>query len=139
MIIQIQKSDILKGQPIKPGWYKGKIEKVSTEVNGERVDGSITLSFDDPLLKADDRQVDHGFYNMIGKGIGFLVPYMAAIMNKSAKEIADALETGASIAFDFDACAGKQIQFKLINDTYQGRVINKIEAFLPYNMETPLG
>lgn len=139
MIIKLGRGELLAGQPITPGWYKGKVEKAvcSTKRQANVIDGIIDISFEDPALKADERTVQHTFFSMIGSGIGFLAPYAAAIAGKTSKQIAAELEDG-SFEFDFEETAGKVIQFYLDNEIYQGRVINKIKNFIPYNMEAPM-
>jgi hypothetical protein len=139
MIIKMDRGTILANQPITPGWYKGKVKRVGPhEVSAARVDAKITLEFDDPALKADDRFVDNIFYNATGKGIGFVVSYMAAIKGIPAKEIADQLERGEAIDFDIDKTAGEPVMFKVINNQFEGRLQNRIDGFLPYNADIPV-
>lgn len=138
MIVQIRKADLMKNQPITPGWYKGKVVKIGkTEASGDRIDQPIEVNFEDPLLRQDDRTLEHTFYNALTKGIGFVVSFAAAIKRMPVKTIADQLESGAAFDFDFEKCLGEDIQFKVINDTYQGRIVNKIDGFLPYDA-TPI-
>lgn len=138
MIIKVDKSVLMKGQPITPGWYKGKTHKPTSEIVGDKVNLGITLTFEDQMLSADERSVDHTFYNALNKGVGFLVPYIAAILRKPIKEIADGLGKDEAFDFDFDLTGEKDIQFKLTNEPYQGRLVNKIEAWLPYDAEPPI-
>ena len=139
MIINIRKKDVLKGQPLNQGWYKVVVSKVGkAESVGDRIDQPVTFDFERDDLKADERDIDYTFYHCVTKGIGFVVSFMAAILGKPRQTIADELESGEGIPFDFDTCVGKKLQVKVINDEYQGRINNKIEAFLPYDSEIPL-
>lgn len=139
MIINIRKKDILAGQPLVPGWYKVVVSKIGkVESVGDRIDQPITFDFEAPELKVDERDIEYTFYNCVTKGIGFVVSFMAAVMSKPRQEIAEALESGKEIPFDFDLQVGKKLQIKLVNSEYQGRIQNKIEGFLPYDSEVPV-
>lgn len=140
MEIEITKAQLLKGQAFDNGWYKGIVQSAScsTKRKADSIDGEVTLSFEDPVLAADERTIDHTFFNMLGKGIGFLSPYIAAIQGKSVKEIADALEAGQKLSFDFEACQGKKIQFEIKNELYEGRITSKVKNWLPYSAEPVL-
>ena len=139
MIINIRKKDLMKGQPIQPGWYKVVVSKIGkVESAGDRIDQPITFDFEAPELKVDERDIDYTFYNCVTKGIGFVVSFMAAVLGKPRAEIAADLENGKEIPFDFDLQVGKKLQIKLVNDEYQGRISNKIEAFLPYDSEVAM-
>ena len=137
-IIKFSKGDLLRNQPITPGWYKGKIIKVKSETAEGKINGTITLDFEDQMLAADERTIDHTFWNYLGKGIGFMVPLMGAVLNKPIKEIADALDKGQTLDFNFDeSLEGAKIQFRVENEIYQGNPQNRVKAFLPYSMEVP--
>lgn len=140
MELNFSKGDLLQGLPIAPAWYKGSIIKEEMRTREGVLDYVITVDFDDPALKADERTVEHTFFNAVGKGRGFLVPFMGALLNKNIKEIADALEKGQSFGFAFGEGqnVGKKLQFQLINEPYQGRLLNKLQNFLPYSAEIPI-
>lgn len=137
-VIKISRKDLLRGQPITPGIYKVVVAKIGkVEVSGDRMDQPITFDFEADRLKADERDIDYTFYNFVTKGIGFVVSFYAAIIGKPRAEIAADLESGKNLDFDFDLTVGKKLQIKLINSEYEGRVQNKIESFLPYDLEIP--
>lgn len=140
MEINFSRGDLLAGQPIAPGWYKGTIKSDKVVIEGGRIDNVIVLDFENAALAADERTVQHTFFHAVEKGKGFLVPYMAALLNKPVKEILDGLEKGTLYGFSIgeDKNTGAKIQFKLINEPYQGRILNKIETFIPYGMEAPV-
>lgn len=140
MELGFSKGDLLAGQPITPGWYKGSVKSEEIVNRDGVIDYKITLDFDDTLLKADERFVDHTFFTCLTKGKGFLVPFIAAILNKNVKEIVDAMESGTPMSFAFGESqnVGKKIQFLVSNETYQGRIQNRVQNFLPYNAEPPL-
>lgn len=140
MDINFSRGDLLAGQAITPAWYTGTIISDELKTENGRVDNEIILDFDDPALKADERTVKHTFYNAIDKGKGFLVPYMASLLNKPIKDIVDGLEKGTTYGFSIGEKknVGKKIQFKLTNEMYQGRPQNRIETFLPVGVEAPV-
>ena len=131
---------MLAGQPIQPGWYTGTILKDELKSEGGRIDNEIVLDFDNELLRNDERTIKHTFFNAIDKGKGFLVTYMAALLNKPVKDIVDGLEKGQTYGFSIGEGknVGKKIQFKVINEMYQGRPQNRVETFIPAGMEAPV-
>lgn len=139
MIINFNKSVIMKDQPIQPGWYKVVISKIGKpEVSGDRIDQPITFAFETPELKADERDIDHTFWNCVTKGIGFVITFAAAVLGKPRQTLAEELDSTGNFAFDMDNQVGKKLQIKVINDIYQGRTINKVDGFLPYDSEIPV-
>lgn len=140
MEINFSKGDLLQGQAITPGWYKGTIIKDEIKVENNRIDNAITLNFEDPTLAEDDRTIVHTFYNAIDKGKGFLVIYMSALLNKPVKELTEGLEKGQMYGFSIGEGknVGKKIQFKLTNEMFNGRPQNRVETFIPYEMEAPI-
>ena len=139
MEINFSKGDLLAGMPIPPNWYKGKIIQEELKTREGSIDYVITLDFEDPLLSNDDRKIDHTFWNCVGKGKGFLIPYMASLLNMNIREVTDKMEKGQNLGFLFGEGqnVGKKIQFKVTNEQYQGRILNKVESFLPYSSEVP--
>lgn len=125
----------MSSQPINPAWYKGEIIKKSEEIVGDKFNLSITLKFEDPALAQDDRTIDHTFYNAMGKGMGFLVIFQAALASVPVQQLAEGVARGENLDFDSDTLVGKKIQFYVKNELYQGRQMNRVETFLPYTAE----
>ena len=140
MEIEISKAQLLKGQAFDNGVYKGTIQsaKCTSTRKSDAIDGEIVFAFEDETLAADERTIDHTFYNMLGKGIGFLTPYIAAVQGKSIKEVTDALAKGEKLKFDFDATQGIKLQIEIKNELFEGRLVSKVKNFLPYNAEVVL-
>ena len=120
MEITFNKGDLLAGQPLPPGWFKGSIIKEDLTTREGAIDYKITLDFEDPLLKNDERFIEHTFYNCVGKGKGFLIPYMASLLNMNIREVTDKMEKGQNLGFQFGEGqnVGKKIQFKVTNEQY---------------------
>jgi hypothetical protein len=139
--LNFSKGDLLQGQPITPGFYKGSIIKEELLTRDGVIDYKITLNFDDEALSADERFVEHTFFTCLGKGRGFLIPYMAALLNKNTKEITDGMDKGQTFGFSFGEGqnVGKKVQFQVTNEQYQGRIQNRVATFIPYLAEVPIG
>lgn len=139
MIIEFNKSVLMKDSPLPPGWYKVTVSKIhKLETRKGVLDQPVTFAFEREDLAVDERDVDHTFFNFIDKGIGFTVAYAAAILGRSRQELADEVENGEAFKFDFDESLGKKLQIKIINTEYQGRIQNKVDGFLPYDTEVAL-
>jgi hypothetical protein len=93
--------------------------------------------FEHPMLKQDERFVEHTFFTCLTKGKGFLVPFIAAVQSKNVKEIVDAMEAGTPINFAFGEGqnVGKKMQILIFMDQYQGRPQIRVQNFLPYSAE----
>lgn len=140
MIINFSKNDLMQGQPFTPNWYKGVILKDEIKTDKGRIDYVLTLGFDDAQLKSDERTLTCPFYNAIDKGKGFLVPLMASLLRKSIKEITESMEAGIALAFEIGdgINTGKQVQFYVDNEMFEGRPISKVKSFLPYDAQPPV-
>lgn len=140
MKITLGRGDLLAGQPITPGWYKVHVDsaKNSSKRKTNVLDGIVEFSFLEGQLKADERTVQHTFFAYASDGIGFIVPYAAAILGKTSAQLADELDEGQELDFDFEESVGHDLYINIDNETYQGRVLNKVKAFLPINVEPVL-
>lgn len=137
-VIQFTKGDLLRNQPINPDWYDVEIIKVKQEAVEGKINVTVTLKFEDQMLAADERTIDHTFYNCVGKGSGFVIPFMAGIINKPIKEVADGLEKGTAYAFNLDeTLEGKKVKARLENEMFQGNQLNKVKAWLPHGAAVP--
>lgn len=128
-IIKMNASDMMKGQPIAPGWYKAKIVKF--EAKPSKAGDSMNFI---PTLELEDKfktELDHYFSQ---KAIGTFTPFVAAARGIPMQQLIDeAAESGEEMEIDTDEFLGKQLQVEVVNDTYEGRLTNKMKAFLPYD------
>lgn len=129
-IISLSQSDLAKGQPITPGWYKAEIISFVTK-SPKSSNDSVNYV---PTFKISDRyetELEH-FFN--SKAPGMMTPFIAAVEGKSQKEI---LDTPGGYVLDTDTYVGKKLQVEVFNDTFEGRLTNKIKGFLAIDAAVP--
>ena len=132
MKITITKADMMKGQTIPPAWYKVEVTNFvikPPKSGGDSSNYVPTLKFE----SLDGFTMDHTFNS---QAIGNMGPFIAAIQGKSVKAVLDEMKAGA-LEFETDSAIGKKLQVKVKNEEYQGRLINKVDAFLPYDAVVP--
>lgn len=131
MIIKLTKSDLLKGQPIPPKWYEATVRKVEHKPSKDNQSLNYVYTFIIP--SADDAEIDHYFNS---KALGMMAPFVSAVLKKSLAEIIESMENG-SLDYDTDMPIGKKLMVEVKNEPYEGRLTNKIAAFLPEGAQTP--
>lgn len=132
-ILKFTKADLLKGQTIKPDWYKcevmGIVLKTPKTGSGDSINYVVTIK----LPGLDGQEMDHTFNS---KAMGLMAPFIAACLGKKLKEITDALDQGV-LDFDTDLQTGKKLQVKIKNEPWEGRMTNKAEDWLPEDAKVP--
>ncbi len=122
----------MKGQTIPQGWYKVDISQFNIKPPKNGGDSlNYVPEFTFPTL--DNFKMEHTFNS---QAIGNMGPFIAALNGKPLKEIMDSIK-GGTLEFDTDTCVGKKIQIKIKHDEYQGRMVNKVDGFLPYDAAVP--
>jgi hypothetical protein len=120
-IIKLTPSDILKGKLIDAGWYGAKIVKVAEDwvPSSDKQSTNLAITFE--ILGTGGKELD---VIVNSKGLGFVAPLISAIENKEIKP--EAME------IDTSKWTGKMVDVQVIQDTYQGRLNNKITGYLPH-------
>jgi hypothetical protein len=118
-IIGFTDRDILRGKVILPGWYRVSI--VGVGENPSKDGGSTNYPVEATVIKnAEDGSTDFvGVpldWNFNSKAIGFAVGYLSAL----------GYEVASGKRFDLANTAGKEIEVFVENDTYQGRLVNRV-------------
>jgi len=116
-IIKVTQADLLKSKLLDPGYYGSQIIKVSgleKTKDGKSLNVVITFRIDEV-----GKEIDHYFNS---QAFGMISPLHKAVFNKEMKEG----------EFDTDTLNMKKVDCKIIVDTYQGSLNNKIEGWLPY-------
>ncbi len=119
-IIRVTEGDLAKSKLIDPGYYGAQIVKVSgleKSKDGNSQNQIITFRID-----AVGKEIDHYFNT---KAMGMIAPLVKAA-------------TGTDMVageFDTDTLNGKKVGVKIITDTYNGSLNNKIDGFIPYGTE----
>lgn len=130
MIVKLTKADLMKGQTITQGWYKAQIINFVCKPpknSNDSMNYIPTFKLEDGPHK--DAELDRTFNS---KAIGMMGPFIAAVEEKNLQDIMKAIGDG-TLEFDTEASVGKKLQIKIINEPYEGRLVNKVEGFLPYN------
>lgn len=118
----ISKADLLKNQPTPPGWYRAEIAKMILEQSKDKKSYNFVVDF---RIEENDKEIKTWF------NTGMI--QMAAPMVEAATGIA--IDPTKDIDVDTDDLVGKKIQVHIINDTYQGRIVDKIDNYADYNAD----
>jgi hypothetical protein len=118
-IIGFTDRDILRGKVVTPGWFRVKIESVGESPSKDG--GSTNYPVEGTIIKnADDGSTDFAGvpldWNFNSKAIGFSVGFLAAL----------GVDVKANQRYDLGNAAGKEIEVFVENDTYQGRLVNRV-------------
>jgi len=121
-VISFGERDILRGKVITPGWYVIKVESVGEAPakasekgpsTNYPVEGTIVKNADNGDVEFAGTPID---WNFNSKAIGFAVGFLSAF----------GVEVKAGTRFDLNAAAGKELEVFVENDTYQGRLVNRV-------------
>lgn len=130
--ITLTKADLMKGQALQPGWYKADV--IAFKVKPPKSGGeslNYVPTFKIPSL--DGFELDHTFNS---QAIGNMGPFIAALRNTNVKAIMELIK-GGTLEFETDEAIGKKLQIKIKNEEFQGRLVNKVDGFLPYDAVVP--
>jgi len=129
MKISIPQGDLLKNRPLPPEWYKAVFKKMETRPSKDQKSTNFVATFE---LEVDGREMDAQWNSKL---IAMMEPFIEVItgvktpVDSEGKPLSD-------LSFDPDEHIGKKCQVKLDNDAFEGRLISKIKAFLPYDATT---
>lgn len=118
-IISFGKRDLLRGKVVSPAWYTVSVdgvgEKPSRDGNSTNypIEGTIVKNADNGSTEFAGVPLDWMFNS---KAIGFAVGFLASFGQE--------VEEGKR--FDLSAAVGKQLDVFVENDTYDGRIINRV-------------
>ena len=118
-IISFSTRDILRGKVVTPAWYRVHIESVGeapsstgTSTNYP-VEGTILFNGDNGNPEFAGVPID---WNFNSKAIGFAVGFLASLGQ----------EVTPGTRFELNHAAGKDIDVFVENDTYQNRLVNRV-------------
>lgn len=118
-IISFGERDLLRGKVVTPGWYRVRIdsvgEKPSRDGNSTNypVEATIIKNADNGSTEFAGVPID---YNFNSKAIGFAVGFLKSFGQ----------EVKPNQRFDLNAAAGKELDVFIENDTYEGRIVNRV-------------
>lgn len=121
-MIDFTQDDLNRGKIVEPGWYILEIgnleEKTSTKGD------STNWTFEDSKVVANAETGSTEFAGVPlairfnSKAKGFMIGFFSALLGE---------EVQPGQRFDLNAAVGKRIIANVINDTYDGRVVNKVD------------
>jgi hypothetical protein len=118
-IVNYSEKDLLRGKVVEPAWYEVHIDAVG---EGPSKDGGSTnYPVEGTIVKNDDTG-DETFKGVPldwlfnSKAIGFSVGFLQAF----------GVDVKAGQRFDLANAAGKNLAVFVENDTYQGRLVNRV-------------
>jgi hypothetical protein len=118
-MIQFSDRDLLRGKIVEPAWYLVNITNIG---EAPSKDGNSTNY---PVEGAIVRNAETGSedfagvpldWNFNSKAIGFAVGFLAAF----------GVDVKAGARFDLANAVGRQIEVFVENDTWQGRMVNRV-------------
>lgn len=125
-LITIPIEELLKNDLLEPAWYSATVEAYRLEKakTGESLNHYFTFR-----LERDGRTLDHSFNSKMMK---LMEPFLVALFGPVTRK-------DKVFQFDSDACIGKTLDVKVYQDTWDGRLNNKINGYLPYgtNKDVP--
>ena len=118
-VVSFNEKDLLRGKVVEPAWYVMHIESVGEAPSKDGgstnypVEGVIVKNADNGSEEFKGVPID---WNFNSKAIGFAVGFLQAF----------GVDVKAGARFDLNNAAGKQLEVFVENDTYQGRMVNRV-------------
>lgn len=132
MIVKITKSDLQRGKVLSPNWYRVLV--VGHDVRHAKSDAnSLNYVYTLRFPSVDNYELDIQFNT---KALGMVAPFIAAIRNTNVQEIINSMKDD-SFDWDTDEALGKELQVKVSNEPWEGRLTNKVKEYLPVGATVP--
>ena len=121
-VIQFSQRDLMRGKIITPAWYRVKIETVG-EAPAKQSDKGPSTNY--PVEATIQFNGDNGSvefagvpldWNFNSKAIGFAVGFLQSL----------GVEVKAGTRFDLKAAEGLEVDVFVENDTWQNRLVNRV-------------
>lgn len=123
MIINISAADLMKNELTKPDWYLATIRGLES---GKTTDGTSINYVFKVVLEATGKEMDARFNS---KALGFFEPFIEAVTGEKT-------DRTKPIRLDSDDYIGKKLKVKVINDTYNGRLVDKVDGYAHATKDT---
>jgi len=120
-MITIHPEDVLRSKTIEPGLYT--LEVKSYKEDKDSKSGAALYVFDFVVVDAGPYQGVPISTQFSEKAMGFMIPFIQAIGGQVSDKEAR--------TFDPNKFVGKKVKGNIVNDTYQGRTLNKINGYAP--------
>lgn len=118
-VISFSERDLLRGKVVQPAWYTVRIDSIGEAPSKDG--GSTNYPTEGTVIRNGDNG-DTEFagvpldWNFNSKAIGFAVGFLQSF----------GVDIKAGARFDLASAAGKEIDIFVENDTYQGRMVNRV-------------
>ena len=121
-VVTFNERDLRKGTVVEPAWYRCRIESVGeapAKVSDKGpstnypVEATILFNGDSGDVKFAGTPLD---FNFNSKAIGFAIGFLQAF----------GVEVKAGTRFDLNSAAGREVDIFVENDTWQGRLVNRV-------------
>ena len=121
-VISFTERDLSKGIIITPGWYRVKIESIGEAPakpsekgpsTNYPVEGTILFNADDGTKEFTGAALD---WNFNSKALGFAIGFLKAF----------GVDVTPGTRFDLQSAVGKELDIFVENDTWQGRLVNRV-------------
>ena len=121
-VVSFSDRDLLRGTVVTPDWYRVRIESVGEAPAKASEKGPSTNYPVEATILFNGNTGDRQFervpldWNFNSKAIGFAVGFLQAF----------GVEVKAGTRFDLKSAEGRELDVFVENDTYQGRVVNRV-------------
>jgi hypothetical protein len=122
-VVEFSQRDLMRGRTITPGWYRVKIETVGEAPAKASEKGPSTNYPVEATIQFNGDTGDVEFagmpldWNFNSKAIGFAVGFLQAF----------GVDVKAGSRFDLKSAEGREVDVFVTNDTYQGRLVNRVD------------
>lgn len=135
-VISFSQKDILRGKVVTPDWYVLRVDSVgeAPSANGQSINYNVEATL---IRNASNGSTDFAGvpidWNFNSKALGFVIPFVKAIEPNFKPE--------AGSRIDLNAAVGKELEVMVENDTWQNRIVNRVNhKYRPLSAPiTPLG
>jgi hypothetical protein len=129
-IVSFSQKELLRGTLITPGWYRVTIESVGEQPAKQSEKGPSVNYPVEAVVKFNGDNGDVQFagvpvsWNFNSKAISFAVGFLQAF----------GVEVKPGTRFDLKSSEGKELDVYIENDTWQGRMVNRVNhKYRPIN------
>jgi hypothetical protein len=123
-IFSLSKKDVMGGKVYEPAWYRVRIDDYSNGPSKNLEKPSINHTYQGTILfdadSGDRKYEEHPLTWMFNsRAMGFTKGFLIALGVPEESITPDA-------RFDFKSAVGKEIDIYVENDTYEGRLVNRV-------------
>jgi hypothetical protein len=131
MLIKISREDVARsvkfGSLIPEGYSKFRI--MEFEQKAAKGGDSVNWIYKFKRVEELDDELEPELIQYFNsKAISTLVPFIAALVNKTQKEVLNEM-SGADLEFDPSACIGKDLYIKVKHEIWEGKPRNSVADF----------